>query len=88
MKRYKVLGRFVPVGTYDVPDEVLSLVVDMQRIDLALTQLRTVNESNITSNLTAEDREFGRKMKWVTIRAIESWKRYGELKLRNEYLCK
>lgn len=88
MPRYKVKGRYLPYGTYVVPNEVLDLVVDMQRIDSALATLQKINEHNITANITAEDREFGRHMKWITLRQIETWKRYGELKLRNEYLCK
>jgi hypothetical protein len=87
MPRYKVKGRYLPYGTYDVPSEVLDLVVDIGRIDQALATLQKINECNITSNLTSEDREFARRMKMVTVRQVEAWKRYSELKLR-EHLAK
>jgi hypothetical protein len=70
------------LGEYDVPDEVLSLLVDIERMDSALAALRTVSEHNITSNATSDDREFARRMKWITIRQIETWQRFSQLKLR------
>jgi hypothetical protein len=88
MPRYKIKGRYVALGQYDVPDEALQLTTDIRDIELALQLLRQVSEHNITSNLTSEDREFARHMKWITIRQIETWKRYSQMKLRNEYLCK
>jgi hypothetical protein len=87
-KRYKIKGRYVPLGEYLIPSEALELTTEISRIELALALLKQVSETNITSNLTTEDREFGRRIKWITIRQIETWKHFSQMKLRNEYLAK
>ena len=88
MPRYKIKGRFVPAGVYDIPTEALELALDIERIESALATLRKINETSISAVETAENREFCRRWKSVTVRAVESWRRYAELKLRGEFLYK
>ena len=86
--RFKIKGRFLPLGRYLIPSEALELNTEICRLELALSLLKQVSETNITSNLRTEDREFGRRMKWITIRQIETWLRFSQMKLRNDYLAK
>jgi len=87
-QRFKIKGRYLALGEYLIPTEALELSTEIYRIELALALLKQVSELNITSNLTTEDREFGRRVKWITIRQIETWLRFSQMKLRNEYLAK
>ena len=68
------------------PVEALHIAENLQALELAIQQLRSVDPINISASDTQAQRDFGRDMMQATVLLIQSWQRYAKMKLRKEYL--
>lgn len=75
-KRYKIVGRWIPIGEYQIPQEFEELIEQQLHLHLAIEHLKALNHFLIAPNDTQAARDFSYAMLSSQIALAKSWQRH------------